>query len=386
MENNKKLISDALEILIVEDSPTQAEHLKYILEQQKFKVTWAHHGKEALEMLEHRHPAMVISDIVMPEMDGFELCHRIKSDGHLKHIPVILLTSLSSMEDVMHGLKCGAENFITKPYSEELLLTRIEYILLNKNIRNVCQLQQGIEVVLGGQKHFINSDVGQILSLLISTFESAVAKNQELEISNRELAKAKALLEKQAEELEALSLRDGLTGLYNRRGFMTLAEHQTKLALRTLTPLFLLFADLDGLKVINDSYGHGMGDQAIVNAAQILQTTFRQSDLVARLGGDEFVVLHYCSGRDCADHILGRLQDHLRVYNSTSNDHPFKLSLSVGFAWYDPHYPLALENLLKEADEMMYARKKEKKTRLQTSAPSDAVAKGPHQNSEMMLV
>ena len=132
---SKKLIPEQLEILIAEDSPTQAERLKYILEQQKFKVTWTRHGKEALIWLEHCHPAMVISDIIMPEMDGFELCRRIKTDDRLKHIPVILLTSLSSMEDVMHGLKCGAENFITKPYNDKLLLTRIEYILLNKNVK-----------------------------------------------------------------------------------------------------------------------------------------------------------------------------------------------------------------------------------------------------------
>ena len=385
MEGNKKLISGSLEILIAEDSPTQAEQLKYILEQQKFKVTWARHGKEALDWLEYHHPAMVISDIVMPEMDGFELCHRIKSDGRLKHIPVILLTSLSSMEDVMHGLKSGAENFITKPYSEKLLLSRIEYILLNRNMNKVCQSQQGIEVVFGGKKHLINSDMGQILSLLISTFESAVAKNQDLEASNRELAKAKALLEKQAEELQALSLRDELTGLYNRRGFMTLADHQTKLALRTLTPLFLIFADLDGLKAINDTYGHDMGDQALMAAAQILQTAYRQSDLVARLGGDEFVVLYYCSGGDCADAILERLQDELRAYNSTSHNQPFKLSLSVGFAWFDPRYPLALEEILKEADEMMYARKKEKKVRQHTSPPSSPVATGSRQNSVTVL-
>ncbi len=314
---------------------------------------------------------MVISDIIMPEMNGFELCHRIKTDDRFKHIPVILLTSLSSMEDVMHGLKCGAENFITKPYNDKLLLTRIEYILLNKNVKKVSQMQEGIEIVFGGKKHFIKSDPGQILSLLISTFESAVAKNQELEATNQKLARAKELLEKQAEELQALSLRDGLTNIYNRRGFITLAEHQIKVASRSQTPLFLLFADLDDLKFINDTYGHAMGDRALLAVTQILQTTYRQSDLIARLGGDEFVVLHLCSTADCADVILDRLQDHLSGYNATPQDHPFQVSLSVGYAWYDPHYPLTLEELLKVADEMMYARKKEKKAKLKTLPSSD---------------
>jgi len=249
------------------------------------------------------------------------------------------------------------------------LLTRIEYILLNKNLKRASQPQQGIEIVFGGKKHYINSDPGQILSLLISTFESAVAKNQELETSNQELARAKELLEKQAAELQALSLRDGLTGLYNRRGFMTLAEHQMKVASRTQTPLFLMFIDLDDFKYINDMYGHAMGDRTLVDTAQVLQTTYRQSDLIARLGGDEFVVLHYCSGWDCAETILERLQDHLRLYNSTPQDHPLQLSLSVGFAWYDPRYPVGLEELLKEADGMMYERKKAKKAKLRTPPP-----------------
>jgi diguanylate cyclase (GGDEF)-like protein len=386
MENQKKFLYESSEILIAEDSPTQAQRLKYILEQQKFKVIWARHGKEALEWLKHCHPAVVISDIVMPEMDGFELCQRIKSEDRLKHIPVILLTSLSSMEDVMHGLKCGAENFITKPYNEKVLLTRIEHILLNKNIKKVSQVQQGIEVVFAGKKHFINSDPGQILSLLISTFESAVAKNQELEVANRQLAGAMELLEKQAEELQALSLRDGLTRLYNRRGFMTLAEHQTKLALRTQTPLFLIFADLDGLKSINDTHGHAMGDLALLATAGVLKTTFRSSDLIARLGGDEFVILYNCSANDCTNSILDRLQKNLHTYNATAQDHPFKLSLSVGYAWYDPRYPLSLEELLQEADEMMYTRKKAKKANLLSLAPSTPGAAGPRKNSKTAMM
>jgi two-component system, cell cycle response regulator len=380
MENQKPPALESLEILIAEDSPTQAERLKYILEQQQFRVTWARHGKEALKLLEHSHPAMVISDIIMPEMDGFELCSRIKSDDHLKNIPVILLTSLSSMEDVLYGLKCGAENFITKPYSEKALLTRIENILINKKLIRASQFQQGIEIVFGGKKHYINSDPGQILSLLISTFESAVAKNQELEASNQDLARAKELLEKQAAELQALSLRDGLTGLYNRRGFVTLAEHQIKVASRTQTPLFLMFIDLDEFKYINDMYGHAMGDRTLMDIAQVLQTSYRQSDLIARLGGDEFVVLNVCSATDCADAILGRLEDHLRLYNSSPQDHPFQVSLSVGFAWYDPHYPVGLEELLMEADEMMYESKKAKKAQLQTPPPI-ANAGGPRPNA-----
>ncbi|MGQ9921300.1 MAG: GGDEF domain-containing response regulator [Desulfobacca sp.] len=361
MKSPLLLSPEPMNILIVEDSPTQAERLRYILEREGLAVTWAHHGKEALALLENFQPDLIISDIVMPHMDGFELCQHIKKEKRWQHIPVILLTSLTSIEDVMHGLKCGADNFITKPYDEYLLLRRIEFILLNnKGTKKVSQDEKGIEIIFGGQKHYINSNPGQILSLLISTFESAVAKNQKLQAANLELAKAKALLEKQAEELQALSLQDSLTGLYNRRGFMTLGEHQLKLACRNRTQLILLFIDLDDLKHINDTFGHAMGDRAILATAQILQTTYRQSDIIARLGGDEFAVLQICKAEDANGILQERLEQNIKEYNALA-EHPFTLSLSSGFAHFDPSRPQDLEDLLAQADAKMYEQKYAKK-------------------------
>lgn len=354
--------AENLEILIVEDSPTQAERLKYILEKEGFRVTWARHGKEALAVLEHYRPDLIISDIMMPHMNGFELCQKVKGDPRWQEIPVVLLTSLSSMEDVMHGLKCGAENFITKPYNDYLLLRRIEFILHNKKVKKVEKCERGLEIIFGGQKHYIDSDPGQILSLLISTFESAVAKNQELEAANQELAKAKALLEKQAEELQALSLQDSLTGLYNHRGFMTLAEHQFKIAERHFGNLTLMFIDLDDLKYINDTYGHAMGDRAIIATAQILQASYRQSDVIGRLGGDEFAVLHICKDFHCSEVLRERLEKHVEQYNALP-EHPFNLSFSVGFSHYDPKKHTSLKEMLAEADAAMYEEKKAKKMR-----------------------
>ena len=124
MENN-------VHILIVEDSPTQAVELQYLLEKNHYQVTVANDGKQALEMLRQFTPTIIISDIVMPEMNGYELCAAVKKNDHLKNIPVILLTSLSNPEDVISGLSCGANNFIVKPYAEHFLLSQIRYILAN---------------------------------------------------------------------------------------------------------------------------------------------------------------------------------------------------------------------------------------------------------------
>lgn len=105
-------------ILIVEDSPTQLEELKYILQKKNYNIDTATNGKDAIKYLSGNIPEMIISDIMMPEMDGYELCRIIKSDESFKKIPVILLTTLSSPDDVLKGLDCGADNFITKPYDE----------------------------------------------------------------------------------------------------------------------------------------------------------------------------------------------------------------------------------------------------------------------------
>lgn len=191
---------DQNEILIVEDSPTQAEQLKFDLEQHGYKVQTAINGKEALKHLEKHKPFIVISDIVMPEMDGFDLCSTIKLDEKLKSIPVILLTSLSDPEDIVKGLLSMADNFIVKPYDEEYLLSRIEYIKINKEMRKREQSQLGVEIFFAGQKHLITAERMQILDLLISTYETAVQKNRELEKAKEELAELNAKLEEKVKD------------------------------------------------------------------------------------------------------------------------------------------------------------------------------------------
>ncbi|HAY21181.1 MAG TPA: hypothetical protein DCY27_03255 [Desulfobacterales bacterium] len=373
----KELLAEPVEILVVDDCPVQAELLRYILENQKYLVSIARNGQEALDKLEERRPTLVISDIAMPEMDGFELCRRIKAVDRFKDLPVIILTSLNDLSHVMQGLKCGTDNFISKPYNAEFLLSRIRHVLMNQGLRKTRPHQMGMEIFFDGQKHFIKSDRVQILDLLISTFEGAVEKNKALEEANRELIKARDLLQRQTEELMALSLRDGLTGLYNRRAFMTLAEHQLKVAERTETSLLLMFIDLDDLKAVNDLYGHAMGDRVLVATANILGTVFRQSDLVARLGGDEFVVLYLCSNADAPEAVVERLQKRLRQYNACPKEHPNNLSFSIGFAWYNPGCPVPLEELLQEADDMMYAQKKAKKQGVGYPSPADLATPPP---------
>ncbi len=191
------------EILIVEDSLTQAERLKFVLEKGRYQFALARNGREALEHIAKQRPALIISDIVMPEMDGFQLCRELKQDEKLRSIPVILLTSLSDPVDVVKGLESGADNFIFKPYDERYLLSRVAYILANRHLRETETTRMGVEVFFAGRKFFITSDRLQILNLLLSTYETAVERNRELATARDDLRDLNEHLEAKVRERTA---------------------------------------------------------------------------------------------------------------------------------------------------------------------------------------
>jgi diguanylate cyclase (GGDEF)-like protein len=164
------------------------------------------------------------------------------------------------------------------------------------------------------------------------------------------------------EELRTLSLSDELTGLYNRRGFFILAEQQIKIAARTRRGMLLVSADLDGLKGINDRFGHHEGDRALVDAAQILRQSFRESDILSRIGGDEFVVLITEKPEINEEVLFGRLRKNLEVYNRKVQ-RPYSFFISMGVATFDPQNPVTLNELLVQADKSMYRNKKHNKGR-----------------------
>ena len=192
-------------VLVVEDSPVQARKLKFLLEENGFEAGISTNGEQALETLKQKKPLIIISDIVMPGMDGYELCKHIKADEGLKEIPVILLTSLRDPLDIIKGLQSGADNFITKPYDEEYLLSRIQYLLANRNIHRSGSAEMVIEIIFRGEKFAINSEKKQILDLLLSVYEAAVQRNDELVRAQAELQKLNEDLINANEELESFA-------------------------------------------------------------------------------------------------------------------------------------------------------------------------------------
>ena len=182
MPQQKNPAENTVEILVVEDSPIQAEHIKHLLEQNNYSVTVADTGEHALAFLEKRKPALIISDIIMPEMNGFELCRRIKASENSNDIPVILLTTLSDSGDVLEGLACGADNFITKPYSEKYFLKHVEQAIANRALQKSGRANIAAEILFWGKRRVITitAEKQQMLTLLISTYEAAVQRNSEL--------------------------------------------------------------------------------------------------------------------------------------------------------------------------------------------------------------
>lgn len=164
---------------------------------------------------------------------------------------------------------------------------------------------------------------------------------------------------RQEATLRSLTLIDHLTGLYNRRGFMLLAERHLMLAARKKKQVFLLFCDVDGLKRINDTLGHRAGDRALMDAGEILRRTFRSADIIARLGGDEFTVFPLEAADESGARLGARLEENLRAHNAAHHEERgYALSLSVGLARFEPGSTSTVEGLLEEADRGLYRAKR----------------------------
>jgi PAS domain S-box-containing protein/diguanylate cyclase (GGDEF)-like protein len=196
MRTTRQTYENEIEILVVEDSSTQARQLAQLLRVGGgYRVRIAADGRLGLEEARRLPPTLIVTDISMPNMDGFEMCKEIKKDERLRDIPVILLTSLSSVHDVIKGLDCGADNFIRKPYEANYLLGRIRFILANRAMRSNDRVQLGMQVNLGGQTHFITAERQQIFDLLISTYEEAINMTEQLRAQQARIAHSYQALE-----------------------------------------------------------------------------------------------------------------------------------------------------------------------------------------------
>jgi len=277
-------------VLIVDDDKNLLKFIRAALESEGYQCETAMTPLSALELVGKGSFDIMITDIVLPEMNGLELTKKAKN---LKpQMAIIIATGYIDAFSYDEAIEAGASDFLKKPFTVKELTARAKHVKIVEEMRN-------------------------------------------------------------------LALRDELTGLYNRRGFFTLIEHQLKLAKRKKTGMFLLYADLDDLKLINDTWGHREGDVALIETAKILRKNYRESDIIARIGGDEFVVFPAGTSDDDSEKILDRLHNAFLHHCAQSNP-AYKLSISAGISFYNPDFPCAIDELLALGDKSMYERKMKK--------------------------
>lgn len=317
-------------ILIVDTNPTDRQAYLTLLGNYGHRMLEAVNGMEALEIARAELPDLVITDIIMPSMDGFTLVRRLRAEPLLMSIPVIFHTT-NYDESEVHKLAraSGIQHILRKP-SEPLEILRVVNDSL-KRPATPTKLPQ----------------TGQL-------------QREHLQVLANKLYQKVTELEDANERLHNLSLTDELTGLNNRRGFMVLATGLLKFARRVKYPLSLLYIDLDSLKYMNDTFGHAAGDKIIIKFANLLTETFRDSDVIGRLGGDEYVVLVVDATENDIDSLKTRLQNNVDIYNHRSGDQ-YVISFSMGSIRVGPDSTITVEELLSQADKAMYEHKQRRR-------------------------
>jgi len=302
-----------VDVLIAEDSRMQAKILQKRLTEAGHTVRWAENGQLALEMARERRPEIIISDIEMPVATGYEFCKAVKTDPALRTVPFILLSTLSDPIDIIRGLDAGADNYVTKPYEPDYLLGRMQALLATPLAESEEAAAATLEVSLAGQTFQVKAGRQQVLNLLVSTFENAVSKNQELVVANQELSVARDSLQKTNEELTSLNAEISRINAQMVRDLTAAAKVQRSLLpaddvslpgleiawryvpCHSLAGDFLNIFQLDeervGLFVVDVS-GHGVPSSLMaVTVGRFLTPKVSVSTILVRQGADGKVVV-----------------------------------------------------------------------------------------------
>ncbi len=259
MNGSLYLSNESDYILVAEDSQVQAKRLQFVFEKHNINGIFCQNGAEALDQARKKKPALIISDIMMPVMNGYEFCTKAKAIKNMNDVPVILLTSLNNPLDIIKGLQAGADNFITKPYDEDYLLSRIRYLLANRYLISQGATDTGMEIVFHGERFHINSSKKQILDLLLSVYEAAVNRNTQLIHAQQQLQLLNEELQSANKELESFA-------------------HTVSHDLRSPLNSILGFAEL-----IKDAYGDAIDEDGKKYIDWILRSGHGMSELIEKL-------------------------------------------------------------------------------------------------------
>jgi two-component system, cell cycle response regulator len=297
-------------ILAVDDSPIYRKLVEQSLSQQRYTLLFAKNGREALALFAKHQPAVVITDWTMPDIEGLELCRRIRSDFPGVYSHLILLTSNTDKEQVVEGLAAGADDYLTKPFHSGELLARVA--------------------------------VGRRIAEL----------HRQIQATNR--------------SLEELALTDSLTGLPNRRALDIWATHELSAAERHGFSLWVVMADLDHFKSINDTHGHEAGDTVLKSFAEILKANTRKSNMCCRLGGEEFlIVMTHVEEKENAIITIDRIRERFRAQKFTVAGKMFGVTASFGVAGFRGPNACDWNSLVAHADTALYAAKNKGRDRIE---------------------
>jgi len=299
MNNNR------YKVLLIEDNPADIRMIQELVagvKSSNIDLEYTDRLSKALNLIKTEDIDAILLDLSLPDSHGLTTFTRLHSQA--QKIPILLLTGRPDEELAIQAVRDGAQDYLVKDQVNGSLLVRA--------VRYAIERQR-----------------------LVAQLETA------------------------REETHRLILIDDLTGIYNRRGFFTLSEQQWKLADRNKEKLVLIYLDLDNLKAINDSQGHRKGDQALITIANLLKSTFRESDIIARMGGDEFAILAIEADAN-GDRLINRLNERLDEERSPQ-DFQLPISFSSGYAYYYPEHPRSIDDILSDADSQMYKQKESKK-------------------------
>lgn len=319
-------------VLIVDDNAKNLQVLAEILGNEHYKVALAKDGGKALNFVRKRCPDLILLDIMMPQLDGFEVCKLLKADSDTRDIPVIFISALTETEDKLKGFRAGGVDYVTKPFQKEEVLARVKTHL-------------------------------------------------ELKRSQEELKSAYHKLQKAYEELEIAARTDSLTRLSNRRDMMEKIKYEKKKTDRSGDPFALILADIDNFKAFNDRYGHDCGDYVLVAAGEILRGRVRKQDTAARWGGEEFLLLLPETESEGARIVAASIQQALEEATMTYNQQAIRVTLTFGVSIC--RQGSDIDQCLKAADEALYQGKYGGKNRIVVSADqSSSGESNPESNPE----